>query len=121
MKRPSLLRPQARIEIVKQSRDRWMNDAGDFSRALDTASFTLLHGDRQQQIEVANTARDLLAAKGYPVRPAQSMRFDVTARTANGFHSWTAIGRSSIDVLLATLTHFDGHAVTVRVRREASA
>lgn len=120
MKRASL-RPQAKVEIVKQSRDRWMNDAGDFSKALDVAAFTLLHGDRQQQIEVANTARELMATKGYPVRPAQSMRFDVTARTETGFQSWTAIGRSSIDVLLDTLTHFDEQAVTVRVRPEVSA
>lgn len=119
-RRPSPIRPQAKVEIVKQSRDRWMNDAGTFSRALDEASFTLLHGDRQQQIVMANGARELLADKGYPVRDTQVMRFDVTARTETGFQTWTAIGRSSIDVLLDTLTHFDEQAVTVRVRPEVS-
>lgn len=117
--RPSL-RPQAKVEIVKQSRDRWMNDAGVLSKALDEVSFTLLHGGRDQQIEVASTARGLLKSKGYPVRPAQLMRFDVTARTETGFQTWTALGRSSIDVLLDTLTHFNEQAVTVRVRPEAS-
>lgn len=119
MNRPSSLHPQAKVEIVKVSRDRWKNDAGDLARALDATSFTVLHGDRLQQIAVANAARDLLHFKGYPVRDTQVMRFDVTARTENGFHTWTAIGRSSVDVLLDTLTYFGEQSVTIRVRREA--
>lgn len=116
---PSPLRLQVKMEIIKQSRDVWKGDAGELSVALDAVSFTLLHGDRPQQIEAAREARGLLAFKGYPVRDSQIMRFDVTVRTANGFQAWTALGRSSIDVMLDTLTHFDEQAVTVRVRREA--
>lgn len=119
MNRPTPLRPQAKVEIVKVSRDRWKNDAGTFARALDATAFTVLHGDRPQQIAVANAVRNLLDIKGYPVRPTQVMRFDVTARTENGFQNWTAIGRSSVDVLLDTLTHFGEQSVTIRVRREA--
>lgn len=115
---PYPMRPQAKVEIVKQSRDRWKSDAATFAVALNTVSFVMLHGDRHQQIKAANDARGILKDRGYPVRPTQTMRFDVTVRTANGFQHWTALGRSSIDVLLDTLTHFDERAVTVRVRRE---
>lgn len=115
---PFPMRPQAKVEIVKQSRDRWKSDAGVLSQALDATSFVMLHGDRLQQIEAANDARGILKDRGYPVRPTQLMRFDVTVRTANGYQRWSALGRSSIDVLLDTLTHFDEQAVTVRVRRE---
>ena len=119
MNRPSPLRPLAKLAIVQQSRDDWKSEAGALSQALDATSFVMLHGDRPQQIAVANAARGLLQLKGYPVRPVQTMRFDVTVRTANGFQAWTAIGLSSFDVLCDTLNHFDEQTVTVRVRREA--
>lgn len=118
MNRPAPMRHQAKLAIVQKSRDIWKSDAGALALALDETSFVMLHGGRHQQIQAANGARDILQSKGYPVRPAQLMRFDVTVRTANGFQRWPALGRSSIDVLLDTLTHFDEQAVTVCVRRE---
>lgn len=121
MRHPSPLRPQAKVEIVKQSRDRWKNAAGIFSRALDATSFTLLHGDRQQQIAAANEARDLLAFKGYPVRDSQLLSFTVTARVANvaGIYTWDYIGHSAADAMLDALQKFDGQFVSISVRREA--
>ena len=114
MKHPTPLRPQVRVDI-----DHWKDDATALSLALDKLSFITMHGDRMQQIEAANSARESLRMRGYPVQSAQAARFDVTVRTDSGYHSWTVIGRSSGDVMHDTLTHFGEQSVTIRVRPEA--
>ncbi|MCQ9615909.1 hypothetical protein L1889_03675 [Paenalcaligenes niemegkensis] len=121
MKRSKSIRPEAKIAIVQQSRNRWKSDAGDFALALDAASFTLLHGDRKQQIEAANAARGLMAAKGYPVRKSEMLHFTVKARVAgmDGVHIWDAIGHNAIDVTLDALEKYEGQFVSISVRPEA--
>lgn len=114
--RPSPMRPQAKVEIVKQSRDRWKDDAGTFAAALNATQLILVHGDRAQQVKAAADARQLLRFKGYPAKNPHTKRFNVTVRTANGYQFWNAIGHNSMDVLLDTLQHFDGQAVSVSVR-----
>jgi len=104
------------MAIVKESRDRWRSDAGDLARALDAASFVLIHGDRPQQLTAGHTARELLHAKGYPVRESRPLVFRVTARTATGYQSWIALSPSSTDVLIDTLQYFHGAPVTITVR-----
>ena len=115
---PSPMRPRAKVEIVKQSRDRWKSDAGDFAQALDATSFTLLHGDRHQQIEAASEARGLLAIKGYPVRESKPRHFTVTARVPgmSGTYVWDAIGQSSVDVMLEALEQYEGQFVSITVK-----
>src|SRR5690606_37142765 len=91
MSNPCPLRPQAKVEIVKQSRDQWKDDAGALAHALDAMSFVALHGNRPQQIEAAQVARGLLRARRYPIRASGMRAFDVTVRTANGYQYWQAV------------------------------
>lgn len=121
MNNPSPMRPQGKLAIVQQSRDIWKGDAGAFAAALNAANLMLVHGDRPQQLKAAADARDVLRSRGYPAKEPHTRRFTVTVRTAYGYQYWSAIGHSSMDVLLDTLQHFDGQAVAVSVRAGATA
>ncbi|MFT0532231.1 hypothetical protein ACMHYJ_05260 [Castellaniella hirudinis] len=90
----------------------------EYAKALDSLAFICLHGDRQQQIESAAAAQEILKIGGHPVKRAHMLRFDVQVRAADGLHCWTAITHNSIDALLGALEKFEGQQVAVTVKAE---
>lgn len=96
--------------------------------AIDAASFALLHGSRQQQIESGNAARALLHIKGYPVRNSQLNRFVIKAQFSGipGIYVWSESGHRSIDALVKALEQvesrpqFAGKSLSITVAPESN-
>lgn len=98
------------------------------STALDAASFALLHGNRQQQIESGNAARALLSTMGYAIRQSQTREFTIKARFSGipGTYIWSGGGLNSIDALAKALEQvesrppFAGKSISITVTPEPS-
>lgn len=71
--------------------------------ALSEVAHIALHGDREQQVLAAYTAKEYLLARGYPVRSPAMRTFVVSIKDGFGLQSWDVLSRSSVDALLSVL------------------
>jgi len=84
--------------------------------ALSEVAHITLHGDREQQVLAAYTAKEYLIARGHPVRPPAMRLFVVTVKDGFGVQSWDVLSRSSVDALLTVIDMQDKPLGKITVR-----